>query len=311
MRSARLAFFSSTLFVLAAAACGGGGDDTGDDDDMPDAGGPVGNPGFIVPDETTKAFDGDTELGEANWDCLNTPTDDIATTVAITLTGVLNDFQNNDTEIRDATVTVFQGIDYQNPDAMDGPTGVDGTYTLTLPSGGGPRWGFKVSADDYMDTFLLNQYFEPGVAAQSLDISAISSGLATALPAFIGINRTPGTGVLAGAIRDCDGFEVANAIATVSTTSGSVAHLEGAQTFYLDNGTSLPVKHDQLAHTDASGIFAIFELPVTASTYLQIWGFTDAADVAQGEAGLTLLSELESPVVADTVITGSYVPLRD
>lgn len=308
MRSVRFAFLSSALFALSAtAACGGGGDD-GDDDAQPDAMVDEGNPGFIIPAEETKGWNDGTEVA-ADWSCLNTPTDDEATTVEITLTGVLNDFQDNDDEIRDATVTVFQGIDYNNADDEFGPTAVDGAYTLTLPVGG-TRWGFKVSADDYMDTFLLNQYFEPGTAAQSLNISAISQGLATALPAFIGINRTPGSGVLAGAIRDCAGNEVSGAIATVSSTSGTPTHLDGAATFYLQDSTSLPVKHDVLAATDSSGIFAVFELPVTATAYLQIWGFTDAADVAQGEAGLTLLSELASPVVADTVITGSYVPLR-
>ncbi len=308
MRSIRFAFFSSSLFVLAAAACGGGGD--GDDDDAPDATVTGGNTGFIVPTETTKAFDGSTELGEADWTCLNTPTDDVPNSVAITLTGVLNDFQTSSTEIRDATVTVFHGIDYQNPVASDGPTSVDGTYSLTLPVGG-TRWGFKVSAPTYMDTFLLNQYYQPTVAAQSTNISGISNGLATALPAFIGINRTPGTGVLAGAMRDCADHEVANAIATVSTTQGTATHLEGAQTFYLQDSTSLPVQHNVLAHTDSSGIFAVFELPVTATAYLQVWGFTDAADIAMGEAGMTLLAELASPVVSNTVITGSYVPLRN
>jgi hypothetical protein len=191
-----------------------------------------------------------------------------------------------------------------------GPTGVDGMYTLTLPVGG-TRWGFKVTQEDYTDTFLLNQYFEPATASQSQDISAISQGLTTALPAIIGIVRDPERGVLAGAIRDCQAREVSHAIATVSATSGQIDHLDGADTYYLDTSAGLPVRHDQLNQTDTIGLFAVFQLAETNSAFIQIWGFTDAGDIAQGEAGLTLLAELPSPVLADTVITGSIEPLRN
>jgi len=299
-----LAFAS--LALLGTAACGG--------DDV--AAGPdaavLANGGFDVSmlTETTKANNDKDEVGDANWDCLGTPTDDTANTVAITLTGVLNDFQTSSTELRDATVEVFEGTDYQNAVDTDGPTAVDGAYSLTLPTGG-TRWGFKVTQEDYTDTFLLNQYFDPTMAAQTLNISAISAGLTTALPAIIGLVRDPGSGVLAGAMRDCDGNEVSHVIATVSASAGQIDHLEGADTYYLDSGAGVPVGHDQLSQTDTNGLFAVFQLPVTAQAFIQIWGFIEAADVADGEAGLTLLAELESPVVSETVITGSIEPLRD
>lgn len=297
----------ASFALLGTAACGG------------DDGAPAGPDAAVLPNggfdvtqltETTKANMDEDEIGEANWDCLGTPTDDTASTVAITLTGVLNDFQTSSTELRDATVTVFHDTDYQNPVDTFGPTAVDGQYTLDLPAGG-TRWGFKVTQDDYTDTFLLNQYFDPNNAAQSLNISAISEGLTTALPAIIGLVRTPGSGVLAGAMRDCDDHEVSHVIATVSATSGQIDHLEGADTYYLDSSAGLPVRHDQLAQTDTNGLFAVFQLPVTTEAFIQIWGFTDSADIADGEAGLTLLAELASPTVADTVITGSIEPLRD
>lgn len=296
--------FAFASFALLAA-CGG---DDGNVDPCEDP--QLENGGFdpvCSVTETTKANVDEDEVGEANWDCLGTASDDVATTVEITLTGVLHDFQTESTELRDATVTVFHGTDYQNAEDEFGPTAIDGVYTLTLPTGG-TRWGFKVTQEDYTDTFLLNQYFEPGTANQTLDIAAISEGLTSALPAIIGIVRTPGSGVLAGAMRDCDGNEVSNAIATVSGTSGEIDHLEGADTYYIDE---LPVRHDQLAHTNESGLFAVFELPETDEAYIQLWGFVDEADIAMGEAGLTLLAELPSPVVGDTVITGSIEPLRN
>ena len=298
MRSQLVSALWCSTLALSVAACGG------EDDPIV-----TGNDGFIVPTAATEAFVNDESAGPADWSCLYTPTDDVANSVDITLTGTVLNFTDSEDEVKEATVEVFEGTDYQNPLDTNGPTGIDGAYTLTLPTGN-TRLGFKMVAADYMDTFLLNQYFDPTTAAQSQDISMISIGTATALPALIGLQRTSGTGVLAGAMRDCQDREVAGAIATVSSVQGEAVHLDGAVTYYLDAGTSFPVRHEQQPNTDTTGLFAVFELPVTGTSYVQVWGFAEEADVAMGEAGLTLLAELESPVVAETVITGSIEPLR-
>jgi hypothetical protein len=52
----------------------------------------------------------------------------------------------------------------------------------------------------------------------------------------------------------------------------------------------------------------VIELPVAPTAYVQVWGFPTDADLASGE--LKLIAELQAPVIADTVITGSYEPLR-
>jgi hypothetical protein len=290
----------ASLCALALAACGGESappcESLGDE-----------NPGFTTPCAVTTFAEDETDSGQpADWSCLGTPTDDTPTTVEITLTGVLRDFQSDD-PINGASVEVFPGIDYQNVLDTDGPTDNTGAYTLTLEAGH-ERYGFKVTDPEYEPTFLLNQNFEPGTAAQSLDVAGISTGIALALPAIIGLTRTEGTGILAGAMRDCQEREVVNAVATVSSTRGSPDHLAGALTYYLDAGAGLPVRNEELIHTDTNGIFAIFEIPVTATAYIQVWGFVDDADLADGD--MTLLAELPAPVVADTVITGSIEPFR-
>ena len=300
MRSATIL---ASVFSLGLLACGGG--------DVVE----IENEGFVEPVDTegnflvTKANMDEEEIGAADWSCLGSPSDDEETTVAIHLTGALTDFQTMSNEIRDGNIEVFPDIDYQNPVDSFGPTLNDGLFDLDLPAGHA-RWGFKLTAPDYMDTFLLNQYFDPATAEQSQDISGISEGVATALPAIIGLTRTPGTGVLAGAMRDCSDHEVSFAVATVSDTPGSAEghQLDGAVTYYLDSGAGLPVRHDQLNYTDTIGTFAVFELPVSATAYIQGWGFKDAADTEDGE--MTLLAELPAPVVGDTVVTGSIQPLR-
>lgn len=280
--------------LLGLAACGG---DDGGGDDTPDA----------AAAQATVAYNNGTATAP-DWTCLGTASDDTATTVDIDLTGKILDFQDDSEEVGSAMVEVFEGIDYQNPvdTAMTGE--LTGDYEVTLPAGG-TRWGFKVSAPDYETTFLLNQYMDPGTAAQTLNVSAISSSIATALPAIIGLTRTPGTGILAGAIRDCAGNEIEHAIATVSGTSGQMDPLPGADTYYLDGDPAFPKRHDQLAHTSSLGLFAVFELPESASAYIQVWGYVDEADTEDGE--MSLLAELESPVVGDTVITASIEPLRN
>lgn len=301
MRDHSTRLVSASVCALALAACG---DDGGS---APCESLGAENPGFSTPCAATTFAENDVDSGQpADWSCLGTPTADTPTTVEITLTGELNDFQNGNL-INEGNIEVFPGIDYTDVLDTFGPTDNTGVYTLTLPAGHA-RYGFKLTAPDYEPTFLLNQNFDPAVAAQSLDISGISTGIALALPAIIGLTRTEGTGILAGAMRDCQEREVVNAVATVSTTRGEPAHLEGALTYYLDAGAGLPVRNEELNRTDTNGIFAIFELPPTTTAYIQVWGFVDDADLADGD--MTLLAELEAPVVSDTVITGSIEPLR-
>src|SRR5689334_12795422 len=119
MRTSFAIAFAS-LAMLGTAACGG--DDGAPVDPCDES--QLDNHGFCAAGltETTKANMDEDEVGEADWDCLGTPSDDVANSVAITLTGVLNDFQTSSTELRDATVTVFHDTDYQNPVDMFGPT---------------------------------------------------------------------------------------------------------------------------------------------------------------------------------------------
>lgn len=295
--------------VVMAAGCGDDGD-----------GGMVVDRGFNTPTTVTKAYDevGGVwqEQGDANFSCLNTPTADMATTVEVTLTGTVEDFQTGN-PVPNATVTIFDDVEVDSPFATV-TSDENGAYTATIPAGT-TRFGFKMIADGQMETLLLNQYLDPGTAAQSLNIGSVSELTANALPAFIGVTRTAGRGVLAGAMRDCDGNEVSGAIATVSSLQGSPEHLDAADctddkpctsTYYFSAGsTSLPVRHSQQANTNFDGLFMTIELPPNANSFLQVWGFTSGQDPASDD--LTLLAEIPSPVVADVIVTFSLEPLRN
>jgi hypothetical protein len=305
-----------------AAACGGS------TNSGPDAAPPLMNIGFTPPTMATHANmqNADntwTDLGLADWTCLGTPSTDAPLAANLALTGKVVDFMNMQNGVPNAMVTAFDDINYTTPFA-GGTVTADGSgaFTMTIPAGK-KRVGFKVHADQYMDTFLLNQYWDSTSTTATISIGDISSGLATALPAFIDFERASGTGVLAGAMRDCQHHEVSNAIATVSSVSMMPTHLQGsvsvggvdtpviASTFYFNTSTGLPAKHKDRQATDSDGLFTIFNLPpISGTAYMQVWGFKSDADVANGAAGLTLLAELPAPVLADNVITGSIEPYR-
>ena len=296
------------LFLAAfAVACGGGDDDGGD------MGEELENPGFATPDTTTTAHTKEgavwTEVGPANWDCLGTPSADQPSTVEINISGVVRDFQNDDDVIADAMVSVYDGNDITGTAIVETLSEADGTYALTLP-GGVERVAYKTTAEDYLPTYLLNQYYEPAVEDQSEELEPISVSLANTLTAVINKERTLGLGVLAGAIRDCDGNEVKGAIATVSNGRTTADHVDGAETYYFSGGSrSLPIRLSQQAYTNEDGLFMVIELPPSSSdVYLQVWGFLPDQDPASDEP--TLIAELGMPVIGDTVISASMEALR-
>jgi hypothetical protein len=303
--SSRICLF----LALVAGACGGDDDGGGGGADA----GNLENPGFAPPDTVTTAYTKNGEIwqevGPANWDCLGTPSDDTPSTVAITLTGTVRDFQNDDDTISGAMISVYQGSDISGTPIAEATSETDGSFTVELAAGV-ERVAFKTSAEQYLDTYLLNQYYEPDAAEQMEDLEPVSVSLANTLTAFINRERTPGLGVVAGAIRDCDGNEVKGAIATVSGSRASADHVTGAETYYFSAGSrSLPVRLSQRASTNDDGLFMVIELPPSSTgSFLQVWGFTPDQDPASDE--ITLIAELATPVIGDTVISASMEAVR-
>lgn len=313
----RLTRLSLVLFATTGA-CGGGSSNT------PDAP-PAVDVGFNTPTKTLKANMASgttfTEIGDADLSCLNTPSADVATATAVTLTTHVKDFQNSGQVIPKASVTVFPGIDATQAFAAPVVSDANGQVVLTIPAGQ-KRIGFKMaggstSADGtvtQLDTFLLFQHLDPNLAAQTNPdpIQSVSNTTAALLPALIGEDRTPGTGVVAGALRDCQRHEISNFVATVSSTPGMATPLPNASAYYFSPSAKVPVKHGtgsgQADAAKADGLFVVLELPLTTTAYVQMWGFPTQADLDAGT--LKLVSELAVPVVADTVITGSFEPRR-
>lgn len=300
--------FSFTLSSLVfAAACGGGGSSGAD----AAIDGLTSDVGFTHPAKRLKAnMETGTnmwqELGDADLTCLGTPANDAATTVPVALTTHVTDFQSGN-PVPNTVVTVFpnqsstQVFDTQTADSS-------AMLTVTIPVGT-KRFGFKMTNPNALDTFLFNQTVAPANATQTLGhIQSVSTATAQTLPALIGVSRTAGTGVLAGAVRDCAGHEISNYVALVSSTQGTATFLPNAASYYFRASTGLPARHSQQAASSENGLFMAIELPAQTLAYVQVWGFKTDADIASDT--LTLIAELPVPVIADTVVTGSFEPLR-
>jgi hypothetical protein len=312
----RFALPSLTLAgLLSLSILGACGDDGGSTVE-PDAAGPS-NEGFPTPTAVTKAnqeVNGTwTEIGDADWSCLNTPSDDQPSTQSIMLSGQIRDFQNSGTLVKNSTVTAFPGIMLNGNlgTTMSSAVTTGQNYTMTLATlpAGETRYGFRIDADRYLRTYLLNQYFDPALAVQDRNISAVSLTTSTAVLAFVGESFDSSKGILAGAFRDCAGHEVSNAVATVSSVSATATHLPGATTFYFGRTTGLPARHNVEPVMSQNGLFVVIKLaPQTTPAFIQIWGFKSQADLTAGT--LSLLSELPSPIEANAIITGSFEPKR-
>lgn len=305
--------------ILGAALFAACGDD--DTNVTPDAGmakcNEVGGEAcFVEPTEALRATDGYTagqpNLVDPDFNC-GAPMIQTST-MPIVVSGVIEDFQNGgDQPVGLGTIEAFTGLDFTTPFAMD-TADIDGNFEITLPAGALSRMNWRMKGDGWLDTYALNISLDITQAAVTESRGAVSEDTAGALPAFIGVTRTAGLGVLAGVAMDCAGNELSNAIATISTTSSAggaePAHVAGAQTYYFSCcDTELPARRNLYPDSTANGLFVIIEIPPTAAGetyYLQTWGFKTAADLAAGT--LTLLSEIESPVFADSVISVDMSP---
>jgi hypothetical protein len=300
------------LIASVCAACGGGSTSP-----QLDAFEPI-DIGFNKPTKSLKANNDGTEIGAADLSCLNTPTSDMPTSVSVTLNTLIKDFQSKN-PVPGTHVIVFDGIDYANPFDMQ-VADTKGDATFTIPAGH-KRFGFKMTEDTahtVLPTFLLNQYVDPATAIQPpgsdtddskrMDVQSVSNSTAATLPALIGEQRVVGTGVLAGALRDCQHREISNFIATVSSTSQTATPISGASAYYFTASVDLPQHHMQQESASADGLFMVIQIPAAPTAYVQMWGFPTDGDMAADN--LKLIDELQVPVLADTVITGSYEPLR-
>jgi hypothetical protein len=309
----RLPLIVASLALVAPVLVACGGDDGGGGMTGVDAPAAT-DVGFNKPTMAVHANSNDTDLGVADFSCLGTPTADVARTAPIMVTSKVVDFQDNTKAVTGATVVAFAGTDPSMTLGTSIVSAADGTVSFTLPANANTRVGFKMTGgmagnDTELETYLMNQYFDPSAGAtQTLDqIQDVSNSTSGLLQGLLGKEAVPGTGEIAGAFRDCMGHEVSNFVATYSSTPLTATPIAGGDAYYFSS-TPLPVRHNVSESSSSNGLFLVLDLPVTATGYVQLWGFLTDADVTAGN--FKLLSQLEAPIVANAVVTGSLEPVR-
>jgi hypothetical protein len=265
------------------------------------------NSGFVAPNAVIAAWSSptaDTYQPEVvDLSCLGVPRNDPATTMTVTVTANLRDFQSGNV-LPGATVTAFDGATFNTP-FSSGTSDSNGTANLSIPPGK-QRIGFSSVATSTMRTITLDRLLEPATANQTIDLVSISDATVATLPALVGLTRTPGTALVLGRAHDCQGHQLSNLIATVSSVPGMPVHAAGATTYYFDDTVDLPVHHTAAPAMTRDGRFMIIEIQPATLGYVQLWGFRDESERTAGT--LTLVAELAVPLPADAVIVTEHEP---
>lgn len=316
----KLAWLSA---LLVAAACGDDSspaDPDGSPDTTTDA--EASQPDAEAEDSdisgTTTAYtenaEGDwEEVGPANWECLGDPDDVEPTQNDITLSGEVTEFLDGD--IEEVAVAAYDSTDLRGDptagpvDAVD-PDPEDDTDEilydgLVLPAGV-TRVVFRIETSELLTSFSFGNTYDPQTEEATEDLQAVSESTASTLAAAaLQRDRTEGLGIIAGDLYDCNGDTVMHAVGALSQTSGEMDPPEDVERTYYFGGL-LPVR--SRTETQEDGRFLIPELePREEPVYVQAWGYPDEEAMESEE--LVLLSELETTIPADGLITASFEPL--
>lgn len=211
--------------------------------------------------------------------------------------------------IAGAQISAFSSVAYQNP-VTTTTSAADGTYTLTVPAGtpdvlwtsvGGPG-----ALTAYYHDFRAD-LFNGDVA--DFNLRLFTPANIEGATGLVGGMWDAARAVFAGYAVDCDQRVIEHAVAVVSSAQGTRTFVAGAQVYYGAPGVvPLAVPPADRGDTADNGIVAILGLPPGDNLRIQVWGFLDAAALARGAAGLTLIADHPLHVVANGVLGGDLHP---
>ncbi len=192
----------------------------------------------------------------ANLACLGSRVDPAAPTAVTALTVHVEDFEKK-TSVAGATIEVYLSLAKLNartPDATAGPTGMDGNTVLMVPPGSYRVIFRTFGAAKTVETIEYNRAFNDGRRF------SVSEATKQTISAVLSLFPEDTLGVVAGALRDCDGKDTGGV--TLTTTSSAGAFEAAANTFYFEDvsvGSTVPVRN--LKWTSGNGVFATLNVP--------------------------------------------------
>ena len=229
-------------------------------------------------------------------------------TSVVNFTGKVIFFGTNNA-IAGAQIDVYNSISYQTPVAS-ATSAADGTYTLTIPAGSNDVFWTSVAGPGALTAYAHDfraDLFNGDVP--DFNLRLFTPANIEGATGLVGGMWDTSRAVFAGYAVDCDKRVIEHAVAVVSSTQGTRTFVAGPQVYYGAPGAvPLAVPPTDRADTNDNGIVAILGLPPGDNLHLQLWGFRDAAALAQGADGLSLIADHPLHVVAQGVIGGDINP---
>ena len=229
-----------------------------------------------------------------------------------TVSGPVEDFQSKDNIVEAigsdavATVTVYKTTaDVLSDTPLAGPvqTDTNGMYTVTIPDSV-TRVIFKTTMADSKDTYEFGQLVAPDETDNYR--YSVSNATGDFINAWVGMAFDPTKGAVAGALRDCQQREIANAIGKALDAGGGDVIPE-TQIFYFNDAAGLPTKRSKRTWSDFDGRMLFLNVPpTTGGVTIQAWVNQDGD--SEGVAEL-LISENVVPVMANAIVITDLDPL--
>jgi hypothetical protein len=203
------------------------------------------------------------------------------------------------------------------PACQEFETGMDGTFSPVMANAGG-WYAYRVFqnttggtlATQYTDSVQYNE-LTPAAGGSSIDGNAVSFATLNIIPASLGLEREPGTTILAGRVQDCDGTDVGGAFVRAFRADGSeildageLSSIGPHYRFFRRIGTDSNPSNEQL-YTNYEGLYAAMNIPASDELVrVETWGRV-AGDTAPSLLGCEAVRTL-----ADGVTIINVQPLR-
>lgn len=161
-----------------------------------------------------------------------------------------------------------------------------------------------------MDSIQYNEP-APASAGQSVDGNAVALSTLQLIPLSLGLERAPGTTILAGRVQDSAGEDVGGALVRAFRPDGSEiveaseVEAEGAHFRYFRRAGAESKPSNEQLYTNYEGLYAAMNLPASSEPLrVEAWGRR------VGDAEPVLLGCEAVATLADGVTIVNIQPLR-
>lgn len=298
----------NAVVLTQGAACGNGGDPGANDN------------GVHLSDKDLLALN-----QPADFSCAGEADPAQVFSADTVVTGVVEDFEEGN-HVPGIVVSVYasrEDLLAGDPFDESAPSDSSGAFSITVPGGvARVHWVSRNPAgqDAHFDTVEMEDPVGglPPAAPPTTghDRKIISAATVESVPLSLGIARTPGRGVLAGTLYDCERRKVEHA--AVRVYSGpptdpdrqllSIYSKAGLNTFYFFAG--MPSRLQE--YTDPAGQFLVANLVPGGTVWVEMWGRLRADQLPLGHQDCTegcLVAAQEVPVLGDSIVMTDLNPL--